>query len=106
MTKARKLADQCRSHPAHTVTTSSSAITVAELIEHYKEHELCDGCGKTAKVVKAYRYIFGTYVVPRWGTSLLGAVKAVEVESWLKSLVKANRERPTSPEAGSRTLHP
>jgi len=65
-------------------------MTVADLVDDYKKHELGDDCGKTAKVAKAYRYIFATYVIPRWGSLPLGAVKAVEVESWLKSLMKAN----------------
>jgi integrase len=43
-----------------------------------------------AKVAKAYRYILKNYVVPQWGAYALGAVKAVAVESWLKSIDKAN----------------
>jgi integrase len=43
-----------------------------------------------AKVRKAYRYIFTNYVLPKWGSHPLAAVKAVEVEDWLKSLKKAN----------------
>jgi hypothetical protein len=42
------------------------------------------------KVRKAYRYILDNYVLPRWGGHSLAAVKAVEVEDWLKSLTKAN----------------
>jgi integrase len=54
------------------------------------EHELGDNCDKAAKVAKAYRYIFKNYVVPQWGAYALEAVKAVSVESWLKSIDKAN----------------
>jgi integrase len=59
-------------------------------VDHYTERELGESAGKTAKVVKAYRSIFAVYVVPKWGTFPLGAVKAVAVEEWLRSLTKAN----------------
>jgi integrase len=68
----------------------NSSLTIAGLVEHYNERELGESAGKTAKVVKAYRYIFTNYIVPKWGTFPLRAVKAVAVEEWLKTLDKAN----------------
>jgi integrase len=67
-----------------------TTLSVTELVEHYAERELCEASGKAAKVRKAYRYIFDNYVLPKWGSLPLAAVKAVEVEDWLKSLSKAN----------------
>jgi integrase len=69
---------------------SSTLLTVTELVNHYTERELSESNGKSAKVRKAYRYIFTNYVLPKWGIHPLAAVKAVEVEDWLKSLTKAN----------------
>jgi integrase len=88
-TQARKKADNYRqqTNVSEPVIVESS-MTVAELVEHYKERELGDNCGKTAKVVKAYKYVFTNYVVPKWGTLPLRAVKAVEVEDWLRSWIK------------------
>jgi integrase len=72
------------------VVSAAASLTVAGLVEHYNERELGESSGKAAKVVKAYRSIFANYIVPKWGHFRLGAVKAVEVEAWLRSLDKAN----------------
>jgi integrase len=66
------------------------AMTVAELVEHYKERELGEDCGKATKVVKAYKYILTNYVVPKWDSLTLQSIKAVAIEDWLRSLAKAN----------------
>jgi len=68
----------------------SDAFTVSALAAHYAERELGANCGKTAKVVKAYHYVLTNYVLPKWGTLPLRAVKAIAVEDWLRSLDKAN----------------
>lgn len=88
-TQARKKAATCieQMKPAR---EPEGNLTVSELVDHYLEHELGDNCDKAAKVAKTYRYIFKNYVVPQWGAYALEAVKAVSVESWLKSIDKAN----------------
>jgi len=73
-TQAQKKADVYRkesntlrpvaSDTSHTVDTS---LTVAELIEHYKDRELGEKAGKSAKLVKAYLNIFANYICPKWG---------------------------------------
>jgi integrase len=89
--KAQRKADEYRQRAnGPTSKAINSLLTVAELVNHYTERELCETCGKVVKVRKAYRYIFTNYVIPKWGRHLLTAVKAVEVEEWLKSLTKAN----------------
>ena len=90
-TKAQKKAEDYRrlanaSQPA----VPRTCLTVAELVGHYKERELGEDSGKAAKPRKAYRYIFKNYILPKWGTLPLAAVKAVAVEDWLKTLPLAN----------------
>lgn len=90
-TQAQKKADQYRqlaNTPLH--ERDNSDTTVAELVDHYKERELGDDSGKAAKPRKAYLYIFTNYILPKWGTLSLQAVKAVAVEDWLKTLPLAN----------------
>ena len=96
-TQARKKADEYRRQADTTrpidvelPRAPDTTLTVAELIEHYQVRELGVDAGKTAKVVKAYLYIFKNYVLPNWGGLALSAVKSVAVEDWLRSLDKAN----------------
>jgi integrase len=90
-TQAQKKADEYRQLAnAPQQPGVDSSLTVAKLVEHYREHELGDDSGKAAKPRKAYLYIFNNYILPKWGSLMLGQVKAVAVEEWLKSLGKAN----------------
>ncbi|MBS1816218.1 MAG: site-specific integrase [Acidobacteria bacterium] len=63
---------------------------VDELVDHYKERELGENSGKVEKPRKAYLYIYKNYILPKWGSLPLPAVKAVAVEDWLKTLSLAN----------------
>jgi integrase len=89
--KAQKAAEEYRQQ-ANTPQppAAKSSLTVSQLVEHYTERELGEDSGKAAKPRKAYRYIFANYIVPRWGSLPLKAVKAVAVEDWLKTLPLAN----------------
>ena len=89
--KAQKIADEYRQQ-ANTPQPigANSSLTVAQLVEHYTERELGEDSGRAAKPRKAYRYIFANYIIPKWGSLPLKAVKAVAVEDWLKSLSLAN----------------
>jgi integrase len=69
---------------------ANTSLTVAQLVEHYTERELGDDSGKALKPRKAYLYIFANYIVPKWGSLPLRAVKAVAVEDWLRTLSLAN----------------
>jgi integrase len=64
--------------------------TVRELVEHFLENEFAEGCGRTVKAVRLVRDTLNKHVLPAWGTYRLTEVKAPRVESWLKSLDKAN----------------
>jgi integrase len=88
-TQAWKKAATCIGQPTPPREPEGS-LTVSQLVDHYLECEFGDNCDKAAKVAKAYRYILKNYVVPQWGAYALGAVKPVAVESWLKSIDKAN----------------
>jgi integrase len=90
-TQAQKKADEFR-QIANTpqLMTANSALTVTELVDHYKKRELGEDSGKAQKPRKAYLYIFNNYILPKWGGLPLRAVKAVAVEDWLKTLPLAN----------------
>jgi integrase len=64
--------------------------TVRDLVGHFLEHEFGEGCGRTVKAVRLVRDTLNKHVLPIWGSYRLGEVKAPHVESWLKSLDKAN----------------
>jgi len=89
--KAQKEADKYR-QKANTPkpTGPDTSLTVAELVQHYEERELGEDSGKASKPRKAYLYIFANYILPKWGTLPLTAVKAIAVEDWLKTLPLAN----------------
>jgi integrase len=90
-TQAQKKADEFR-QIANTpqLVTANSALTVTELVDHYKKRELGEDSGKAQKPRKAYLYIFANYILPKWGSLPLRGVKAVAVEDWLKTLPLAN----------------
>lgn len=90
-TQAQKKADEYRQQ-ANTPQPvgASTSLTVTELVDHYKERELGEDSGKAAKPRKAYLYLFTNYILPKWGSLPLRAVKAVAVEDWLKTLPLAN----------------
>jgi integrase len=89
-TQAQKKAEAFRQQAGTAQPELETQLTVAQLVEHYTKRELGDDSGKAAKPRKAYRYIFTNYVIPKWGSLPLSAVKAVAVEDWLKGLDKAN----------------
>jgi hypothetical protein len=90
-TEAQKKANEYRQLAnASQQVRGNSDMTVVELVMHYKERELGENSGKAEKPRKAYLYIFNNYVLPKWGSFPLGAVKAVAVEDWLKTLPLAN----------------
>lgn len=90
-TQAQKKADEYRQVAnAPQQPGANSSLTVVDLVKHYTERELGEDSGKAAKPRKAYLYIFKSYILPRWGNLLLGQVKAVAVEDWLKTLPLAN----------------
>ena len=65
----------------------SSAITIRELIDHYRQRELrADNTSKTPSTKHAYQGYIIKGICPRWGAFPLARVRAGEVEQWLRSL--------------------
>jgi integrase len=69
---------------------SRISMTVRELATHYEEVELGVGCSKTVKTRETYTHHLYEDIVPRWGAERLGDIKAFRVETWLRSLDKAD----------------
>src|SRR5215469_2966476 len=66
------------------------SITVADLSGHYRQRELADRNVRISYSTKrAYRGYLEKWIDPRWGEYKLMKVRAVEVESWLKSLTRS-----------------
>ena len=63
------------------------SITIADLSGHYRQRELADRNVRISYSTKrAYAGYLEKWIDPRWGQYKLMKVRAVEVESWLKSL--------------------
>lgn len=62
--------------------------TVADLDAHYRKYELTQD-KKSFSTIENHRLLYKRYIEPRWGQLRLNAVRTVEVEAWLHSLVLA-----------------
>jgi integrase len=62
-------------------------ITICELVDHYRLRELAtDNLWKTHSTKVTYQGYLNKWIVPRWKNYALSAIKAGEVELWLRSL--------------------
>jgi integrase len=65
-------------------------LTLADLSRHYQQRELVGSNSRIAySTWKAYEGYLKKWIDPRWGNYRLLDIRAVEVESWLKSLNQA-----------------
>jgi integrase len=72
------------------VRIRTGSITFADLSRHFQQRELVRGNTRIAySTRKAYEGYLKKWIEPRWGKYRLLEVRAVEVESWLKSLNRA-----------------
>jgi len=63
------------------------SITLADLSRHYQQRELATRNPRISySTKKAYSGYLGKWIEPRWGEYRLFDIRAVEVESWLRSL--------------------
>ncbi len=62
--------------------------TVAELVTHYRQHELTEE-KKAYATIEANSLYLANHIVPRWGTMYLQDVRTVDVEMWLHALTFA-----------------
>jgi integrase len=66
------------------------SITLADLSSHFQQRELVrDNTRIAYSTRKAYEGYLKKWIEPRWGEYRLLEIRAVEVESWLKSLNRA-----------------
>jgi len=71
-----------------------SPLRLAELIEHFRQRELAaDNEWKTLSTTVTYEGYLRKWIVPRWGATNLSAIRAVEVELWLRTLPLARASR-------------
>ena len=69
-------------------------LRLAELIEHFRQRELAaDNEWKTLSTRVTYEGYLRKWIVPRWGATNLSAIRAVEVELWLRTLPLARASR-------------
>jgi integrase len=59
--------------------------TVAELVTHYRSHELTED-KKAYATVEANTHYLANRIVPKWGALYLSDVRTVDVELWLHTL--------------------
>jgi integrase len=73
---------------------STKPLRLAELVEHYRQRELAeDKEWKTLSTRVTYEGYLRKWIVPRWGATNLSAIRAVEVELWLRALPLARASR-------------
>lgn len=66
------------------------SITLADLSKHYQQRELAVRNPRISYSTKrAYAGYLEKWIEPRWGKYALNAIRAVEVELWLKDLDRA-----------------
>jgi integrase len=69
-------------------------LRLAELIEHFRQRELAaDNEWKTLSTRVTYEGYLRKWIAPRWGETNLSAIRAVEVELWLRTLPLARASR-------------
>jgi len=69
-------------------------LRLAELVAHYRQKELAnDNEWKTLSTRVTYDGYLRKWIVPRWGSTNLSAIRAIEVELWLRTLPLARASR-------------
>jgi len=88
---ARKIVTGLRSEiNINDIRIRRESITLADLSRRFQQRELADRNPRIAySTKKAYAGCLEKWIEPRWGEYSLLEIRAVEVESWLKSLNRA-----------------
>lgn len=72
---------------SHNAQLTTRLLTLAQLVEHYKQRELAlDNTWKSYSTKATYRGYLRKWIVPRWGTYTLATIRPIEVEHWLRNL--------------------
>ena len=75
------------------VRTKTGSMTFADLSRHFQQREIVRGNTRIAcSTRKAYEGYLKKWIEPRSGEYRLLEIRAVEVESWLKSFTKSKKE--------------
>jgi integrase len=61
-------------------------MTVSDLADHFREHELNDESSRSWSTRVTYQIYLEKWIQPRWGTQYLTDVRTMPVEDWLRSL--------------------
>lgn len=70
----------------------TTTMTVAELVEHYRQRELMqDNTWKSYSTKCGYESYLKNWIVPQWGKYKLHEIKTIEVETWLRVCRWRNR---------------
>src|SRR5437899_2936971 len=78
------------------LTDNDSAVitdmTMEELVEHFREHELINGGdeGRAYSTRKRYQSVLEAWVSARWKNIPIAKIRTVAVEQWLRSIPRAN----------------
>ena len=86
--------------------TPGPLVTVEMLVAHYRKEELPQESreeGKASSTKDVYESFITNQIVPMWGTYLLGEVKTVAVEKWLRGLTCKPRKLEATPRPMARS---
>lgn len=76
-----------------------ATMTVEEAWGHFRANELYDPeISRSQTTIENYMVLFASHIIPRWGSTPLDEVEAVEVERWLRSLKAVPVRRKKTPE--------
>jgi integrase len=65
----------------------TTTMTVAELVEHYRQRELIqDNTWKSYSTKRGYESYLKNWIGPHWGKYKLHEIKTIDVETWLRGL--------------------
>jgi integrase len=67
--------------------SKSGSMTIAQLCNHFEQSELCAAnTWRSYSTKNIYKVYLKRWIIPRWSERLLGDIRTIEVESWLRSL--------------------
>jgi len=72
---------------SHAHRLRARLLTLAQLVDHYKQRELApENERMTHSTKETYKGYLRKWIVPRWGTYTLLSIRPIEVECWLGNL--------------------
>ena len=81
-----------RLHVSINQADSRRGLTFVDLAQHYAEHELVESAEsirpKAHTTIKGCQRVLRNRLLPRWGNRIALGIEPLEVEQWLKALIK------------------